>query len=125
MHRRDFLAAAGALGLAGAHLAPPGAQAAAAELKIKKALVFGMLKGDAPLLDRFKMARAAGFEGVEAYTTSEPAGVAELKRASQESGLVRVQPNEPAARQLGGAHRLAAHQVVRRVRRQGNPRQVL
>jgi L-ribulose-5-phosphate 3-epimerase len=70
MDRREFLATAGvavgAMAVGGVR-AQPTAGAAAPKRAVRKAIMFGMFKPepDAPLADRFKMLRDAGFEGVE------------------------------------------------------------
>jgi hexulose-6-phosphate isomerase len=56
----------------------------------KKALVFGMLNNllkEMSLDDTFKVVRDCGFDGLEAYTASDPKYVDALKTASEKSGL--------------------------------------
>ncbi len=71
INRRQFLQAAGgavaAAHLAGAPLAAGKDQpaAAAARLQIKKAVKFGMVKGDMSVLEKFKLLKGLGFDGVE------------------------------------------------------------
>jgi hexulose-6-phosphate isomerase len=78
MHRRAFLASA-ALSTAAA--------AGANRLPIKKAVLFSMLPKDMPLVDRFRMAREAGFEQIECHQTDDPAQAEEIKKAADASGL--------------------------------------
>jgi hexulose-6-phosphate isomerase len=86
--RRDFLKTAGALTL-GASLSPLGAAAApsvpdAMAGRLYKTLKIGMIKG-ASLVDRFKIAKEAGFAGVEMdFPGAKPE---EVKLAIAESGL--------------------------------------
>jgi hexulose-6-phosphate isomerase len=78
MNRRIFLAA-GAAALA--------ASAAGARLKIRKGVYAGMLPRTLSWADRFKLARAVGFEDVECGTVTEPAAAEEIKKAAETSGL--------------------------------------
>jgi len=85
--RREFLVQAGT---AVATLA--NTVTAAAELKrqdpaIRKAVVFGMLPGKLPIADRFKLGRDCGFDGVEAYTTTDPKQVEAMREASEQTGF--------------------------------------
>jgi len=84
MNRRDFLVTTAAA-LAGTALAP--AQTPGATLK--KAVNLGMIKGPegASIADRFKMARDAGFEGVELNLPDEKLSVEILQDAKKQSGL--------------------------------------
>ena len=84
MNRRDFLTTTAAA-LAGTALAP--AQTPGATLK--KAVNLGMIKGPegASIADRFKMARDAGFEGVELNLPDEKLSVEILQDAKKQSGL--------------------------------------
>lgn len=91
-HRREFLAAAGAAGLALGTIASPDHAMAgpAKKAEIKKAVVFGMLgklREKMSLEESFETARDCGFDGVEAYTTSDPKQVEALKAASDKTGF--------------------------------------
>ncbi len=83
MDRRSFLAttaAAGALtGLAAAQTS--------GRLPVEKGLVYGMLGRQGSYKLRFQMAKDAGFECVELYTTEDPREVEALAKASQDTGL--------------------------------------
>jgi L-ribulose-5-phosphate 3-epimerase len=79
MDRRSFLAASAAL--------PATAFAAHGRLPIKKALYAGMLAGSQSYAEKFKLARAAGFEEVECSTASTEREAEEVKQASESSGL--------------------------------------
>jgi hexulose-6-phosphate isomerase len=57
--RRGFLAAAGAA------VSLPWRGAPMTKRKLRKACMFNMVEGDAPVLDKFEMLKAAGFAGVE------------------------------------------------------------
>ncbi|MEO8027549.1 MAG: sugar phosphate isomerase/epimerase family protein [Bryobacteraceae bacterium] len=79
--RRRFVALAAAMTAAGTNAA------SAARLPIRKAVWFGMLPGDLPVDDRFKLARDCGFEAIECPTQPEAAKAEEFRKASQQSGL--------------------------------------
>jgi L-ribulose-5-phosphate 3-epimerase len=70
-------------------LATPLLAAAAppARLPIKKAVEFNMLPNSLPILDRFQIARDAGFEEIECPTTPDPAKAEEMLAASRKTGL--------------------------------------
>jgi hexulose-6-phosphate isomerase len=74
--RRQILAAAPFL-----------AAAAPARLPIRKAVEFSMLPGKIPVLDRFQMARDAGFEAIECPTTPDAAAAEEILAASRKVQL--------------------------------------
>lgn len=83
MNKRDFIKTAAAI--AGVSTISPLAKASnftsspKAEVKkestnkvrLKKGLVFGMIQEDLPLVDKFKIAKDAGFDGVELNSPSE------------------------------------------------------
>ena len=91
--RRDFLktsvAAACGAALGGAAAGPAGAASASAPspLRIKKGVLLGMLPKQLSYADRFKMARDAGFEVVQAYTTSDQHEAEEIKKAAEDAGI--------------------------------------
>jgi L-ribulose-5-phosphate 3-epimerase len=76
--RRQILAAAPFLAAA----AP-----APARLPIRKAVEFSMLPGKIPVLDRFQMAKEAGFEAIECPTTPDLAAAEEILAASRKAPL--------------------------------------
>ena len=86
--RRTFLtgtAAAAALAPSAAQLL--GAEAAAGdEPRFKKAVKIGMVRVDAPLVEKFKLLKSLGFDGVELNSPGGPTPD-EVKRAIDESGL--------------------------------------
>ncbi|MGH9433583.1 MAG: TIM barrel protein [Terriglobia bacterium] len=91
--RRDFLktsvAATGA-SLGAAALSSGGsmpAQAGSAPLRIKKAVLLGMLPEKLSYEERFRMARAAGFEAVEAYTTEDQKEAETIQRAAESAQI--------------------------------------
>ena len=88
MNRRDFITS-GAAALASAALSPAFAQTDGNPVRIKKAVNLGMIKGPegASIADRFKMARDAGFEGVELNLPDEKLSVEILQDAKAQSGL--------------------------------------
>jgi len=63
------------------------AAAAPARLPIRKAVEFSMLPGKIPVLDRFQMARDAGFEAIECPTMPDPAAAEEALAASRKTQL--------------------------------------
>ncbi len=94
IHRRDFLAgtATAAAAVVAGVVAPSTAATAVATRRrdIKKGVVFGMLNKlleTMSIEDTFKTARDCGFDGVEAYTTTDPKKVAELRAASDRTGF--------------------------------------
>ena len=84
MTRRRFLRSTPAIPLAA--LAAPLA-ATPARLPIRKAVEFDMLPKSMPVLDRFQLARDAGFEAIECPTTPEPFKAEEILAASRKAGL--------------------------------------
>jgi hexulose-6-phosphate isomerase len=74
--RRQILAAAPFL-----------AAAAPGRLPVRKAVEFSMLPKTATVLDRFRMAREAGFEEIECPTTPDDAAAEEILAASRKSEL--------------------------------------
>jgi hexulose-6-phosphate isomerase len=81
MNRRNFLTAT-ALG-AGAFSSLQGAT----KLPIRKGILLGMLPQGLSIADKFKVARDSGFESIEIGTTENPATVAEIRKASNETKL--------------------------------------
>jgi hexulose-6-phosphate isomerase len=63
------------------------AAAAPAGLPIRRAVEFSMLPGKIPVLDRFQMARDAGFEAIECPTTPDASAAEELLAASRKTAL--------------------------------------
>jgi len=78
--RRGFLAAASAT------LALPWNRAPGTKRKLRKACMFGMVEGEAPLLDKFKLLADAGFEGVELDSPSS-LDLDEVLAALKQTGL--------------------------------------
>jgi L-ribulose-5-phosphate 3-epimerase len=72
-----FSTAAGALAAAAAPEGP----------SIKKAVEFSMLPGSLSVLERFRLARDAGFQEIECPTTPEQAKAEEMAAAARESGV--------------------------------------
>ena len=56
------------------------------KVTLKKGLVFGMIKEDLPLVDKFKLAKDAGFDGVELNSPVEFT-ISEILDAKQKSGI--------------------------------------
>jgi L-ribulose-5-phosphate 3-epimerase len=78
MNRRQFLAASAA--------ALP-AFSSESRLPIRKAVLFGMLPKEMSVRDRFQLARDAGFEEVECYTTPDQREADEIKKAAEATKL--------------------------------------
>ncbi|MCY2966068.1 MAG: TIM barrel protein [Planctomycetota bacterium] len=88
--RRDFLKTTGTLAAVAAVGGQLGGNVVQAEdkkkpLKLKKALKYSMVGGDAPLIEKFKMLKEIGFEGID---MDKPADHNEVKRAMDASGLI-------------------------------------
>ncbi len=90
MGRREFLrsTAAGAVmaGVAGSMLKAGAAEGGAAGPK--KAIQLGMLPKNLSDEDKFKLAKACGFEGVEAYPMEDMAAAKKLGEAAKAAGIV-------------------------------------
>lgn len=56
--------------------------------KIRRAVYFGMLPQPLSVMDKFKLAKECGFDGVEVPTLEEPAQVEEFKKAMQATGVI-------------------------------------
>jgi hexulose-6-phosphate isomerase len=67
--------------------APFLAAATPGRLPIRKAVEFSMLPRAVPVLDRFRLAKEAGFEAIECPTTPDQAKAEEMLAASKEAGL--------------------------------------
>lgn len=100
MNRRSFLerVGAGAAALAGWHLAGPVSASlpkarahspddrSSREARVRKAVKFHMLESQAPIADRFRMLREAGFAGVE-FRSPNDHDTEAIVRAQSETGL--------------------------------------
>ena len=84
LDRRTFLGTAAAASAA-AVLQPRTARAAGGP---KKAVYVSMLPKELGYLDRFKLAKDVGFEGIEIGTIADPKVADEIKEASAKTGLV-------------------------------------
>src|SRR5512143_3333639 len=58
-----------------------------AQPPIRKGIVISMLPSEMSFVDRFKLAAAVGFQGIEAQTVKEPETVAAIKEASAQAGI--------------------------------------
>lgn len=79
--RRQFLFTAAAGSIAAAAAPAP------ERLPIRKAVEFSMLPNSMGVLERFQLAREAGFEAIECPTTPEASKAEEMLDASKKSGL--------------------------------------
>jgi L-ribulose-5-phosphate 3-epimerase len=82
--RRDFLKATGALAAAAA-IGGGVANAAPRNRGLKKAVKYSMVGGKEPLVEKFKMLKAVGFDGID---MDKPADQKEVVAARDESGLI-------------------------------------
>ncbi|MBZ5626185.1 MAG: sugar phosphate isomerase/epimerase [Acidobacteriia bacterium] len=73
--------------LASAAVAPFAAAAAPGRLPIRKAVEFNMLPTSIGILERFQLARDAGFEEIECPTTPDPSKAQEMLDASRRVSL--------------------------------------
>jgi hexulose-6-phosphate isomerase len=89
--RRTFLKLLAAAAATTVHskdaLAAQAPAAAPSTSAIKKAVLISMLPKDRPYAERFTMAREAGFDAIEMQTISKPEEAAEIREASQKTGL--------------------------------------
>lgn len=81
MNRRSFLATTATAAAAGSLVQ------AAPRLPIKKAILYGMLPKQLPLLERFQLAREAGFEEMECPQINDPAEAEAIKKAADSAKL--------------------------------------
>ncbi len=86
LDRRAFLERAAALSAVAA-ASPRSLRAQAAGGGPRKACYVSMLGKQGSYLERFQMARQAGFEGIEVGTIADPKTAEEVKEASARSGL--------------------------------------
>jgi hexulose-6-phosphate isomerase len=84
IQRRTFLKSAAMLSAAAAFRPMPVASAAS---PMKKSLVIDMLPKALSYLDRLKLARDVGFDGVEAQTVGDPKVADEIREASVKCGM--------------------------------------
>jgi hexulose-6-phosphate isomerase len=90
-NRREFvkgsLAAACVASIGADALADVSSKGAPVALPIKKGLVFDMLPSSMSVADKFKLARDAGFEVVQAPTTPDEHEAEQLKKAAEAAGI--------------------------------------
>ena len=84
--RRSFVKSASALAAAGMFTSPGDAFAADSKKTMKKAVKWGMIQGDGSVLDKFKLLKELGFDGVELDAPSS-LDKSEVLRARDETGL--------------------------------------
>ena len=88
MTRRDLLKGSAAVPLAAwLHAAKAGAQTAAAG-SLKRAVLVTMLPKELSWHDRFALAKAVGFDGIEMQTVTDRTEAETIAKASQDTGLV-------------------------------------
>ena len=86
LDRRDFMRSAGAAAAALAALPAWSALAAGQEKSMKKAVKWGMIQVDGSVLDKFKLLKELGFDGVELDAPSS-LDKSEVLKAREETGL--------------------------------------
>src|SRR5687767_5540127 len=87
LNRREVLAAAGAAMVAGsARAAEPPAKKGNTR-GIKKSLMWSMVAGKAPVMDKFKLLKDVGFDGVEMDSPARTPTKAEILEARDKTGL--------------------------------------
>lgn len=88
MYRRHFLSTGAAF--LGAALLPATAagQAAPGGRRIRIAVKYEMITGAATVLERFKIAKEAGYEGIEPNSPIDEKVLAEMAAASRETGIL-------------------------------------
>jgi L-ribulose-5-phosphate 3-epimerase len=84
LSRRTFLQATG-VAAASALVGASSLRAAEPPLKLRKAVKYSMVGGNAPLVEKFKMLKEIGFEGID---MDRPANHDEVRKAMDESGLI-------------------------------------
>ena len=92
LNRRQFFQQSSSIGLGGIILGTgllksPAALASNANGPLKKAACIGVLPKDLSLLERFKLAKSAGFESIEPNTLETPEEVKQYKEASRATGV--------------------------------------
>lgn len=106
--RRSFLQSLGALAAAPALTAR-----AAAPRPIRIAVKYGMITAGTTVLEKFRIAKAAGFDGVEPSGPLSEADLAAMQEAVRETGLVVPGTTCPqGGRQLGSSDEAVRRQGV-------------
>lgn len=92
--RRTFLKTLAAVAAAGSQVSHvqaqqqrPSPMPATGATGIRKSTLINMLPRELPYAERFAMARTAGFDAIEMQTITAPEQAAEIKEASQKTGL--------------------------------------
>lgn len=96
LNRRRFLKTSTLAGVAGVAFGTGSTVSAAASFSarsggvaggLRKGACIGVLPGDLSVMERFKIAKELGFEGIEPNTLETPQEVEEYGRASEETGV--------------------------------------
>jgi hexulose-6-phosphate isomerase len=87
VNRRDFLVQSSSLALTGAILATKSTSYGSPPAQWKKAACIGVFPGDLSILQKFQLAKSAGFEGIEPNTLNTPKEVQECREASENTGV--------------------------------------
>jgi len=84
MNRREFISTASAVTLAAGVLAPAYGDPSG---RPKKSVMYSMLPGNLSVEERFKLARAVGFEGVECSPVGSESQATALRSAAEKAGI--------------------------------------
>ena len=96
MNKRDFIKSAAVMAgvsaitpfatVSGKNKTPSAAAQQKSKVSLKKALVFGMIQDKGSLTDKFKIARDAGFDGVELNSPTD-LSLTDLLQAKRNAGI--------------------------------------
>lgn len=96
MNKRDFIKSAAVMAgvsaitpfatVSGKNKTPSAAAQQKSKVSLKKALVFGMIQDKVSLTDKFKIARDAGFDGIELNSPTD-LSLTDLLQAKQSAGI--------------------------------------
>ncbi len=96
MNKRDFIKSAAAMAgvsaiapfatVSGKNKTPSAAAQQKNKVSLKKALVFGMIQSEDSLTDKFKIAREAGFDGIELNSPTE-FPLTDILQAKRDAGI--------------------------------------
>jgi hexulose-6-phosphate isomerase len=85
--RRDFLAQSSSLAFVGAMMGTRSSATLASSAPWKKAACIGVLPDGLSVLQKFQLAKTAGFEGIEPNTLNSAKDVQECKEAAESTGV--------------------------------------
>ena len=100
MQRREFIAASVAGALAAGGLARAqftGQPAGKPKRTLRKAVMYGMIAGDMPVLDKFKLLKDCGFEGVEMDSPNPSMKPNDVLMAQSQTPILLSDAQEPGS----------------------------